>query len=636
MDDVFGSDSSANEFDPAEEEADNNNNNSNHEEAPSGGAGALDSDGDGDDGDDEGVTGNEPAASPTGAGAALGGTGLSDSEDENDEAFPADADADAEKLAMDADVFGSDSEDEVAPPAASGSLGAENDDAAADVDPFEESDDEEGGSGGKTLGKTGGGRLSKGDSSGKGKGKGKKRKAGADGSSKSKRKKGTVDGGDGGGDNPTKKKKKKKKKKKDGDEGEEGAEGGGGKKATKKKKKKKGKKKKAKTTSVGSSTLQDLGLESSADEAAQDQDQDDDDLSDAEVEHEDEEDEGLGGDGGEEVARAPNKRTKEDDDFIDDADDNADLLNEYKQDAPEGGDHSEAEEDNNPEDFHDAPKKESAMTAVLASMKKRKAQDLSTAEREQIAQEFMFKINQAAEDDEEAVQNKLPAIHKLKMSRVLKATLAKKELQETFLEFDLLGVLKRWLQPYSNGQLPNLTVRRDVLELIDKLPVQVDHLKRSGIGKVVMGLLNCREETTDNKRTLRGLVSKWNRPVYEKETNYRARRPAQDDLEAMEVPTRGGGGAAGSGGRRRVIHGSMRRDGASRDEAVGNILNARARGLDPTKSRVPFSNGYAFSKAPRSRVEGHGRAPAQQVDTSSRAKLLKKMATLARPVNKSA
>lgn len=55
---------------------------------------------------------------------------------------------------------------------------------------------------------------------------------------------------------------------------------------------------------------------------------------------------------------------------------------------------------------------------VLASMKKRKAQDLSTAEREQIAQEFMFKINQAAEDDEEAVQNGRPAIYKIKMIRV--------------------------------------------------------------------------------------------------------------------------------------------------------------------------------------------------------------------------
>lgn len=52
-------------------------------------------------------------------------------------------------------------------------------------------------------------------------------------------------------------------------------------------------------------------------------------------------------------------------------------------------------------------------------MKRRKAQDLSTAEREQIAQEFMFKINQAAEDDEEAVSAGRPALNKLKMLKVM-------------------------------------------------------------------------------------------------------------------------------------------------------------------------------------------------------------------------
>lgn len=32
-----------------------------------------------------------------------------------------------------------------------------------------------------------------------------------------------------------------------------------------------------------------------------------------------------------------------------------------------------------------------------------------------------------------------------------------------------------------------------MLALMLMLPVQVDHLKRSGIGKVVMGLINCKE-----------------------------------------------------------------------------------------------------------------------------------------------
>lgn len=121
------------------------------------------------------------------------------------------------------------------------------------------------------------------------------------------------------------------------------------------------------------------------------------------------------------------------------------------------------------------------------------------------------------------------------------------------------------------------------------------------------------QETTQNKRVLRELVAKWNRPVYEKATTHRAMRPAEDDLEAMEVNPRG------SNGMRRVVAGRMsQRDGPSKNETVGNILNAKERGLDPSKARVPFSNGYAFSKAPRSKVERHGRSSSQQVGTRGR------------------
>lgn len=37
--------------------------------------------------------------------------------------------------------------------------------------------------------------------------------------------------------------------------------------------------------------------------------------------------------------------------------------------------------------------------------------------------------------------------------------------------------------------------------MVMMLPVQVDHLKRSGIGKVVMGLLNCKEVSFATRRT---------------------------------------------------------------------------------------------------------------------------------------
>ncbi|CAN0358706.1 unnamed protein product, partial [Phaeothamnion confervicola] len=66
--------------------------------------------------------------------------------------------------------------------------------------------------------------------------------------------------------------------------------------------------------------------------------------------------------------------------------------------------------------------------------------------------------------------------------------LCKKDLQETFLEYDLLSVAKKWLQPYPNGALPNITVRSGIIKSLQGLPIETGHLRRSGLGLVVMGL----------------------------------------------------------------------------------------------------------------------------------------------------
>lgn len=72
-------------------------------------------------------------------------------------------------------------------------------------------------------------------------------------------------------------------------------------------------------------------------------------------------------------------------------------------------------------------------------------------------------------------------------------------------------------------------------------------------------------------------MQRWNRPIYEKETNYRALRAVHDEPEAMEVPTSGSRARAGGGARRSMSGGMMQRDGPGRNETVGNILNATKR-----------------------------------------------------------
>lgn len=310
--DLFGSDSSGNEFDPAEaaeeEEADVHN-----EEGTNVGAGSIGGGGADVLEDSDNIDDDNNIALPTSAfEPATGGTGLSDSEDE--EPQQQSSAAEAAKRA-DADVFGTDREDDVAAPArgVAGVGGGGSAAAGGGFDPFEDSDDdvdqggESGAQEGKTLRGGGGGRLSKGGISGTGKGK--KRKAGADGSSSKKKSKSKSHG-----DRDGSTKKKKKRKRKDGEDG--GEEEDSGKKKKKRGKKKKSKKKKAKT-SVENSTLHDLGLASSADEAADEDDEDD--MSDEEVEHEDEAEEVSG----EETAGAGAVRTRDDDDFIDNSVSNA-------------------------------------------------------------------------------------------------------------------------------------------------------------------------------------------------------------------------------------------------------------------------------------------------------------------------
>lgn len=85
------------------------------------------------------------------------------------------------------------------------------------------------------------------------------------------------------------------------------------------------------------------------------------------------------------------------------------------------------------------------------------------------------------------------------------------------------------------------------------------------------------QETRENKLVLRELVSRWNRPVYEKEMHYRAARTMPDETEAMEVPSRGGSSAGRRRGGGGVSWNTPQRQMATKDEAVGNILNERAR-----------------------------------------------------------
>lgn len=140
-------------------------------------------------------------------------------------------------------------------------------------------------------------------------------------------------------------------------------------------------------------------------------------------------------------------------------------------------------------------------------------------------------------------KNKSPAIAKLKLLQEVELFMAQKRFHEPFIHLGGLGVLKGWLEPYHDGTLPNVRIRTAILKGLQLLPVDLgleDHkeiLKKSQLGKNVMFLFKCADETPENRRMAKELVHKWSRPIFYDHEAEEVKKQAQTQqaLEARRV-----------------------------------------------------------------------------------------------------
>lgn len=58
-------------------------------------------------------------------------------------------------------------------------------------------------------------------------------------------------------------------------------------------------------------------------------------------------------------------------------------------------------------------------------------------------------------------------------------------------------IVKKWIHPLEDGTLPNVGLRTKMLNMISHMPIFKEHLKRSGLGKVVMMLWKHPEEVPE-------------------------------------------------------------------------------------------------------------------------------------------
>ncbi len=211
-------------------------------------------------------------------------------------------------------------------------------------------------------------------------------------------------------------------------------------------------------------------------------------------------------------------------------------------------------------------------------------------------------MDAAAMDDKLALEEGRQALQKIKLLSHVQRALSKQNLIETLLEFDLLAVLKRWIQPYRNGALPSVTVRSAVYSFLLAIPAQLDHLKRSGVGIAVLRLINHPDETEQHKKVLKQIIDKWNRPIFQRDMDYKAIGQMSMHLGADETPF-----------EQQVSPKRPRHQYSDKvTKSVQNVLGQRqqkstsGKGKDgafssQNRARIPVSSGLSFQKAPRSR-----------------------------------
>eukprot|EP01087_Luapelamoeba_hula_P016294 TRINITY_DN5009_c1_g1_i1.p1 TRINITY_DN5009_c1_g1~~TRINITY_DN5009_c1_g1_i1.p1 ORF type:complete len:377 (+),score=94.23 TRINITY_DN5009_c1_g1_i1:550-1680(+) len=192
---------------------------------------------------------------------------------------------------------------------------------------------------------------------------------------------------------------------------------------------------------------------------------------------------------------------------------------------PHNTEDNEAEGEEDPFSPEPEPKEEgedvfgSALARLRKGHNRRKPVDMQVVRGS--VDEFIGRMIEAAEADVDANRQGKPALAKQQLLGETVQMLQRVHYHDALLDNGVLTAVKKWLDPMPDSSLPALNVRRDLLTVLAKLPVDKRHLQDSGIGRAVVNLARAPTETPTNKRLANHLITEWSRPIFELSTNYR-------------------------------------------------------------------------------------------------------------------
>jgi transcription factor SPN1 len=117
--------------------------------------------------------------------------------------------------------------------------------------------------------------------------------------------------------------------------------------------------------------------------------------------------------------------------------------------------------------------------------------------------------------------------------------MSKPDNQNWFVTYGGLSVIRTWLQPSPDGTLPALTLRNELLRVLQKLPVSASNLRKSKLGHEIKALLKREDETLQNRKICQDLITRWLSLVLDVQNSIRTQRAEQQHkLENSAKPVK--------------------------------------------------------------------------------------------------
>lgn len=112
-----------------------------------------------------------------------------------------------------------------------------------------------------------------------------------------------------------------------------------------------------------------------------------------------------------------------------------------------------------------------------------------------------------------------PATGKIENVEEVSDILMNKGLQETLLDEGILNEVKGWLEPLPDRSMPNIKVKKRLLDVLKSMRIHKEHLIVSGVGKIVYFYSVNPKEIKEVRSMAKTLVQKWTNEVFKPEND---------------------------------------------------------------------------------------------------------------------